>query len=192
MNVTPVPLHRHRPSPGSSPSLKSSTIASDSICRKLIYTPETLLSFRVSLKTLEVGLSPSSRRKRQYKFKTHQILVLELEASRGVVIVLVLDGAAVFIGWKVRFTEAFFAEVFKKTIQKHGQSGGVISLSEEYSFKESRMAARSRNNSSTYSIRKLKRLSITILSFSYSYIALLFSKSTLDTHKPIQQSNHVG
>ncbi|KAL7593999.1 hypothetical protein Lser_V15G31987 [Lactuca serriola] len=66
----------------------------------------------------------------------------------------------------------FFTEIFKKTIQKHGLSGGVISLSEEYSFKESRMAARSRNTCSTYAIRKLKRLSITILSFAFCYIGI--------------------
>lgn len=42
----------------------------------------------------------------------------------------------------------------------------------EYSFKESRMAARSRNTCSTYAIRKLKRLSITILSFAFCYIGI--------------------
>ncbi|CAH1450732.1 unnamed protein product [Lactuca virosa] len=125
--------------------------------------------------------------------------------------VLVLDGAAVFIGWKVRLSNItlqkryaffiilsiprlssssrvfvssvfyvilhcesllFFTEIFKKTIQKHGLSGGVISLREEYSFKESRMAARSRNTCCTYAIRKLKRLSITILSYAFCYIGI--------------------
>ncbi|CAH1450730.1 unnamed protein product [Lactuca virosa] len=126
--------------------------------------------------------------------------------------VLVLDGAAVFIGWKVRLSNItlqkryaffiilsiprlssssrvfvssvfyvilhcesllFFTEIFKKTIQKHGLSGGVISLREEYSFKESRMAARSRNTCCTYAIRKLKRLSITILSYAFCYIGTM-------------------